>query len=306
MTPGPSFSDALRPSAAQTLAAWAERVRADREQVERCREVEDPADFYAPVAQRFSQDPRRTDDAVLDELLALAQPEDDWLDIGSGGGRYTLPLALHVRGVTALDPSPAMLDVLRAGMAGHGIGGIDILEGRWPLVGEPVPTADVTLMAHVGYDIEDVGPFLAAAERASRRLCVAVMGEGATTTTAALLWKTIHGEARVPLPALPELVTLLMAQGRLPSLTLAQRMPPAFETADDLLTMARRQLWVRPGSDKDRRLAEQVAGHATERDGGWAMDWRPTRVGIVSWEPVALEDQGLESSSSMGAPGARA
>ena len=54
-------------------ASWAARVRANREQVERIREVPDGADFYAPVNSLFRADPTRTDDPVLDALLALVR-----------------------------------------------------------------------------------------------------------------------------------------------------------------------------------------------------------------------------------------
>ena len=52
-------------------AAWAARVRANRDQVERIREVPDGTDFYAPVNSLFRADPTRTDDPVLDALLRL-------------------------------------------------------------------------------------------------------------------------------------------------------------------------------------------------------------------------------------------
>ena len=39
--------------------AWAERVRANRERVDKVREVPD-RDFYAPVSSLFVADPRRT------------------------------------------------------------------------------------------------------------------------------------------------------------------------------------------------------------------------------------------------------
>ncbi len=86
--PRPSRPDPLRPTAAGALAAWAARVRADREQVERLRELDDPADYYAPMADRFRADPHRTDDQVVAALSAIARPRDVWLDIGAGGGRY--------------------------------------------------------------------------------------------------------------------------------------------------------------------------------------------------------------------------
>jgi SAM-dependent methyltransferase len=268
------------------LEAWAARVRADREQVERSREVADPTDFYAPVAQRFRYDPRRTGDAVLDVLQDWCRPDDVWLDIGAGGGRYSLPIALRTREVVCVEPSAGMIEVLRQGMREHGIENVRILESRWPLAGFG-DRADVSLMAHVGYDIEEIGPFLDAMEAATRRRCVAVLGEGAMTTTATLFWGPIHGEPRVALPALPELLTLLLARGRLPEVQLVDREPPTFDSLDELLSMARRQLWVRPGSEKDVELQRLVRDVASARDGRWSLDWRASKIGIVSWEPAA-------------------
>src|SRR3990170_4029166 len=109
-----TLGEMLIPSVADLLAAWRARVVADKAQVDRAREVEDPADFYAPVTSRFRMDPRRTDDPTLDALLSLARPDDVWLDIGAGGGRYALPLALRVREVVAIDPSPSLLAALSA------------------------------------------------------------------------------------------------------------------------------------------------------------------------------------------------
>jgi SAM-dependent methyltransferase len=277
--------DVLRPSATAALAAWAARVQADHEQVDRCREVADPSDFYAPVADRFRMDPRRSDDATLAALRALARPDETWLDIGAGAGRYALPLALTVREVIAIDPSTAMLEALRDGSREHGITNVRTVGGRWPDAAGPEARADVALMAHVGYDIEAIGPFLEAMERAAGRLCVAVMGEAAMTTAASLFWGPVHGEARVALPALPELLVVLLALDRLPQVALVERTPPTFASFDEVLAMARRQLWLRDGSARDRQLGGLVRSVASERDGRWALDWRPTRIGVVRWSP---------------------
>ena len=155
-------------------AAWAARVRANREQVDRLREVPDGPDFYAPVSGLFRADPARTDEPALDALLALVRPGETWLDIGAGAGRYALPIAAALAtsggSVVAIDPSSGMLDALREDAAASSISNIRVVEGRWP---PPDPTpfaADVALMAHVGYDIEAIGPFLRAAEAVTRRL----------------------------------------------------------------------------------------------------------------------------------------
>jgi SAM-dependent methyltransferase len=277
------MSDSLRPTVEQALADWAARVRADREQVDRARELEDPPDFYAPVAHRFHLDPHRRDDATLDALLAHAHPEETWLDVGAGGGRFALPLALQVEEVIAVEPSGAMVDGLRAGMREHGISNVRVIADHWPMTNPP--TADVSLMAHVGYDIAEIRPFLDALEATSRRLCLAVMGESAMTTVATLFWHGIHGEPRVRLPALPELVVLLIARGRLPEVTLVERAPPTFESVDEALAIARRQLWVAEGSAKDELLQRLVAEALVDLDGRLTFDPEPSRIGIVSWPP---------------------
>jgi SAM-dependent methyltransferase len=191
-------TDELSPSLTSLLDAWRERVTADKEQVERAREEPDPTDFYAPVVNRFRMDPKRTDDPSLNELHALARPDDVVLDVGSGGGRYALPLALYVREVVAIDPSPSMLGALRDDAAAAGIANVRVVEGRWPLDagareghGDAL-TGDVALMAHVGYDVADIGPFLDGLDASTRRLCVAMMGESAMTTVATLFWNEIH------------------------------------------------------------------------------------------------------------------
>ena len=64
-----------------------------------------------------------------------------------------------------------------------------------------------------------------------------------------------------------------------------ERVPPTFESFDEALAMARRQLWVRAGSAKDERLVEAARATVSERDGRFAFEWQPTRIGIVSWSP---------------------
>ena len=166
-----------------SLVAWAAQVRANRDQVDRVREVGD-GDFYATTTSLFRADPRRPDaeDATLAVLRATARSGETWLDIGAGAGRYALPLALAVGpagAVIAVETSPGMLGALREGLAQHEIANLRVIEGRWPLDTGilPMPAVDVALIAHVGYDIEAIGPFVEAMEGAARRLCVAVMME---------------------------------------------------------------------------------------------------------------------------------
>ena len=268
--------------------AWAARVRANRDQVDRLRETPDGKDFYGPVSSLFVADPQRTDDPSLDALVALAAPNDVWLDIGAGAGRYALPLARRVREVVAIDPSASMLDALREAMATHDIMNVRPVEGRWPLdpSTSPPPHGDVALIAHVGYDVEAIGLFVDAMEDAVDRLCVAVMMTTSPAVVAAPFWPPIHGEERVSLPALPEFVELLRARGREPAVRIVEREPRTFGSREELERMIRRQLWVGEGTAREHLMRDLLAAWTIDVDDGVRLrDQTPLEVGIVTWPP---------------------
>jgi SAM-dependent methyltransferase len=278
-----SMPDALRPSAEAALDAWAARVRANREQVDQFREAT-PGDFYAPIAGMFRADPRRHDEPALERLRALVQPDDVVLDIGAGGGRYALPLALECREVIAIDPSAGMRQVLTSGMAEYRIHNIQVLDGRWPADSAGL-ACDVALISHLGYDVEEIGPFLDAMEAVSRRLCVAVLLSQPPPTEADRFWPVVHGIERAALPSLPEFLSVLLARGRLFEVELVDRSPQSYEAPEQALTWLRQQLWTAPGSDKDQRLVQAARERLEERNGRYALSWAPVAVGVVTWSP---------------------
>ena len=267
--------------------AWCERVRANREQVERIREVPDGADFYAPVSGLFRADPDRSDDPVLAELIALAQPGETWMDIGAGAGRYALPLARTVGHVIAIEPSSSMRAALDEGIAAQGLTNVRSMADRWPMADPPV--VDVALIAHVGYDIEAIGPFVGAMEATARRLCVAVLMERPPAAVADPFWPIVHGEPRLALPALPEFVELLRARGREPVVTMTERAPRHFDGRAQLEGGLRRQLWIADGGEKERRFREALEELAVEgADGTFTLAGQEAAgIGIVTWVPVA-------------------
>jgi CTP:molybdopterin cytidylyltransferase MocA/SAM-dependent methyltransferase len=274
-------------------ASWAARVRANREQVDRIREVPDGADFYAPVNSLFRADPTRTDDPVLDALLGLVRPGERWLDVGAGAGRFALPIAraLDPSGgwVVALDASPSMLDGLREIAEDYAIENIDTVEARWPpadLRAARQHEADVALLAHVGYDVEDIGAFLDAFEAAAARSCVAVLMARVPAAAADPFWPPVHDQERVPLPALPDMVELLRARGRRPDLVTIPIEPRRFESRDTIEGFVRRQLWIDPAGPKERRFQSALDDLLEETAGGWTIRGRgATDVGVLTWSP---------------------
>ncbi len=275
-------------SADRLESAWAQRVRENREQAERFRETQTP-DFYAPVSSLFVADPRRTDEPALAALLASATEDEVWLDIGAGAGRYALPLALVVREVIAVEPSAGMRGALRTGMGEHGIANVRVVAGAWPESIErlgDLPAADVGMIAHVGYDIEAIGPFLDAMEAATRERCVAVLTDRSPASVADPFWPLVHGEDRVPLPALPDLLEVLHSRGRQTEVIRVERPPRTFDSVPALTAFLRRQLFISEGGEKDLHFRAVLPDRIVNRDGGWTLLDPPAgSIGIVTWGP---------------------
>lgn len=284
----PSDNGVSAPALKQALTqAWADRVAANREQAERVREESDGGDHYRPLASAFRADPRRTGDGALDALLEMASANDVWVDVGAGAGRLSLPLALHVDQVIAIEPSPAMRSELAKMQVEYGILNVNVRDQRWP-TDDPEITemADVALISHVGYDIEPIGEFLDTMDRAAARECVALLYDSSPGSMFWEVWPAVHGEAQALLPGAVELVELLQARGatveasEAPRGTDRQRF--TFAAIDDAMDWARRRLWLAEDSARLPALRAAVEELLIERDGSWSLPDQPKQM-LIRW-----------------------
>jgi SAM-dependent methyltransferase len=273
----------LRPTEAQALADWAALIDADAAQVARVREPEPAADHYATMAARFR--PGQLPSFELPVLEAFTQPSDTWLDIGAGGGRFAVPLAKQVARLIAIEPSAAMRATLTSAAADAGIANVEVHDLRWPDTSWS-GVADVSLAAHSLYDIREIGHFLDAMERHTRRLCIAVFGRNARGASLAPLFESVHGEPLQTLPALHEFVALLGARGRRYEVrTVGTGNTTDLTPPDEAYEMGRRMLWLSPGSAKEQRMRALMQEWWGQAD-GIAMPAARPFIGIVSWLPV--------------------
>ena len=138
---------------------WNHMVRIEHEQSDRMRgPTPPPADHWTEYAREFRADPRRTSDPVMDHLLERVSPGQTVIDVGAGGGRLALPLALHCRRVVAVEPSPSMGAVLREAAAEFDVPNVDVVESDWK--DAAVDQADVILCSHVVYVVREIGEFV--------------------------------------------------------------------------------------------------------------------------------------------------
>ena len=175
------------------IETWGEMVRVEHEQSDRMRGVR-PTDHWTESAPQFKADPHRAGDALVEELRSRLRPGETLLDVGAGGGRLALPLALTCRTVTAVEPSPSMCSVLRETALEYNIANVSMIETGW--LEASVEPADVVLCSHVVYVIEDIESFVRKMDSHARRLVLAVLFQSPPQSQIYSLWEQVHGEKR--------------------------------------------------------------------------------------------------------------
>ena len=243
-----------------------------------------PEDSWSDFAQRFRADPRRTDDLLVNHLRRQVSPEQVVLDVGAGGGRLALPLALCSKKVIAVEPSPSMCRVLREVADEFDVRNVEVVESGW--LDAQVPQADVALCSHVLYTIQEIELFVRKLEEHASRILI-VMYQAPPQSQNYPLWELVHGEPRLPLPSLPEFLEVLGQLGTEPEIEVVHtergRGFDSLETAREQLA---RRLYVMPESAEMERLEALLPQVLEEKDGGFAIKGAtPLEPRVISWRP---------------------
>ena len=232
-------------------------------------------DRWASRVDLFS--PRAEAPGELATVASLLRPEDTLLDVGAGGGRWSVPLADVVAEVRALDGSLAMTEALeRAAVETTNLTALPA--AFWP-PNEPQGQSDVVFSSHVIYFTSEIESFLDAYEAHAERLCIVVAGEHGGGAPPPALFERVHGEPLARVPALNELMTVLTA--RRTSFELRQVAVSAVLEGGDPLALMRGRLAVREGSKQDAILLREI--ERAEAEGRSLNASRAT--GVLSWVP---------------------
>lgn len=273
---------------AQVAAArWRAMVLAEHAQSDRARGTTPPPDFWQARTGFFRQDPRRADDPMVERIARELLPYWTVLDVGAGAGRHALPLALRCRHVTAVEPSPAMGEGFRAVAAEAGIANVSLVQATWEQA--DVPTADVVLCSNVLYTVRDAAPFVSKLDRHAHEKVLVILHTEAPLYFTAPLWKAVHGEERLRLPALKELLELLWEMDCYPNVEMLPVLPRrGWESWDAAKQQLVGALFIAPGSSQEARLDAAMRELLVEADGRLSVrENQPGRPALVSWQPAA-------------------
>ena len=136
-------------------------------------------DYWTPHRVRLFSQAIRLSDFPARVIKALEPALADCrsvLDVGAGVGALTVPLGKRVEQVTALEPSPAMADELRASVARNRLDNVTCLQTAWG--DAPLAPHDLVLVANVATIFKDLLGFLTTAEPLTGRALALVQNVG--------------------------------------------------------------------------------------------------------------------------------
>jgi SAM-dependent methyltransferase len=129
-------------------------------------------DIWAEKALAFREGVKRRwtqPDSSRDFILSQMDTRATVLDIGAGTGAWSILLSRRAKRVTAIEPSGAMVEVMRQSLVDEGIKNVTIVQGSWPDVS--VKPHDFSLCSHAMYDARNLAGFVVRMAACTRRMC---------------------------------------------------------------------------------------------------------------------------------------
>lgn len=242
--------------------------------------------FSGKRGERFARQVLGTgdDDPFVQRVRATIDSSATVLDVGAGPGRIALPLAATAQAVTAVDPSPDMLEILRREARRRGLDNIDTVTGLWEETN--VPAADVAVCAYVLPIVEDAEVFLRKLDAAARRRVFVALAGVSSDLTLDVFWRHFHRTRRQPAPTYLDALAVLRELGIDADVEVVE--VPALSRYDDLaeaVSAFRDALLLPDDADVGAELETLLAQWLVRTADGLRPPLASGATAILSWQP---------------------
>jgi SAM-dependent methyltransferase len=268
------------------LELWRE-LSEMQEQAWRAGGARDREDVWLKRAQNFDAEVKRrwaAPDSSRNFVTAQLRANPHWtaLDIGGGTGAWAVLMAQSARRVTVVEPSSAMIEVMRKNLADAAVENVKIVQQKWPEA--QVDKHDLTLCSHAMYGLTDFAMFVRSIEAVTRNICVLILRapvpEDLLSLAAARIWGHPYDS-----PDFQVAYNALMQMGIFPNVLMEDTGlwdPWSSPSMDEAFAEAKRKLNLPEESEHDAYLHDLLARNLVYRDGRYVWP-RGIRTALVYW-----------------------
>ena len=236
-------------------------------------------EFDSHVRRRWAKrDSTRT---FLISLLQ-AMPHSTVLDIGAGTGKWAILLAPYAKHVTAIEPSPAMIEKMQGNLANEQVKNVEIVQTRWE--DATVAKHDLTLCSHAMYGIADFAQFIRSIQAATRHTCALLLRAPAMDGVMAEAALKILGHP-YDSPNYQIAFNALLQMGIFPNVLMEE--PSSWEpwshaSLDDAFIEIKQRFRLGDKTEHDEFLRDLLQRRLTLQDGRYV--WPPgMRTALIFW-----------------------
>jgi FkbM family methyltransferase len=226
-------------------------------------------------------------DPLLEYVLNDIKSGEIVLDIGAGTGRWTVPLAKKARHVTAVEPSAAMLDILKENAKEARLTNVKIIQSTWEAA--CVTPHDIAVCAHAMYQTPDLVTFARKMEASATRRCYLAIRLIPVDGVMAELSRKIYGNLNDSPNFIVGYNALYLA-GIYTNVLLEEGTfhwtNPDRESAVD---MARRHLYLGDSTEYDGLIRETIEKRLVPKDG--AYQWSDGMRSALIWWDTHLKER---------------
>jgi len=245
--------------------------------------------FWDSRAERYAKNVRLADaakDPLLRRLRRVTDASSSILDVGAGTGRHALALCADVRHVTAVEPSAAMLAVLRSDAEQLGATNLTTVQASWDAA--DVAPVDVAFSSFVVTLVPDGAAFLAKLDAVASRRVLLYLGAYSGDALLDPLWRHFHDVPRAPGPTYLDAIAVLRELGIEPAVKVVEVANGCrFATIEEAADHYREWMFLDDAPGVRRELEGLLKAWLPGRRGAFRSPLRTVPAAIVEWVPLA-------------------
>jgi len=270
------------------IALWRELVEVKSRGRKEAAGAESQADLWYARAREFDEGVKRRwtrPDSSRDFVMSQLDVNATLLDIGAGTGAWAALLASRARRVTAVEPSSAMIEVMREKLAAEGRTNVEIVQGAWPDV--LVEPHDFSLCSHAMYGYPDLPAFIRRMVASTRCTCFLVLRAPGVDCVLAEAARHIWGQPHDS-PNFTIAYNVLLQMGIYPNVLMENTGlwdSRSSESLEEALSAVKRRFGLDGMTEHDDFLVDLLRRRLTYQDGQYVWP-REVRSALVYWTVV--------------------
>ena len=242
--------------------------------------------FWDARAQTLAERMLKRGYAYAERLLKIIEPEQDWtiVDMGCGAGTLAVPFSEHVKAITAVDFSGAMLEILEKRCREGGISNVRAIKASWD---DDWSKAGIGLhdvaIASRSLAVEDLRHAMIKLSRVAKRR-VYIVTFVRRKEEEKRICEAIGREPNTG----PDYIynyNLLYQMGIHANVTfITEKGPKTFKDHDEALDLLKRKVDGISG-EEEKKLKAYLEKHLINDMGRWKLDYQePMKWAVIWWE----------------------